>query len=183
MLQPGVYRSNVSSGCYWERLRNFSGTLDGILANDFVSSAGQQLVEVRSGGNRRGLRSTALQTRLERSNRHPVSLQLRRGARHGSNARCNSTILIQLRHQPGFEVTIYAISLGEREYTPLTVSNELRPSPNCPECDHSLAYLATYPPDSMFQGVSPENRRLRQVHSYRCFEHGLFHLRADGRLT
>jgi hypothetical protein len=49
MLQPGVYRSNVSSGCYWERLRNFSGTLDGILANDFVSSAGQQLVEVRSG--------------------------------------------------------------------------------------------------------------------------------------
>ncbi len=100
-----------------------------------------------------------------------------------SNARCNSTILSQLHHQPGVEVTIYAISLGEREYTPLTVSNELRPSPNCPECDHSLAYLATYPPDSMFQGVSPENRRLRQVHSYRCFEHGLFHLRADGRLT
>jgi hypothetical protein len=48
-LQPGVYRANVSSGCYWERLRNFGGTLDGIIANDFISSGGQQLVEVRSG--------------------------------------------------------------------------------------------------------------------------------------
>jgi len=48
-IKPGIYRSTVSSGCYWERMRDFSGTLGGIIANDFVSSAGQQLVEVRSG--------------------------------------------------------------------------------------------------------------------------------------
>ena len=29
-------------------MRHFQGTLSGILANDFVSSAGQQLVEIRA---------------------------------------------------------------------------------------------------------------------------------------
>ena len=33
---------------YGERMRHFQGTLDGIIANDFVSSAGQQLVEIRT---------------------------------------------------------------------------------------------------------------------------------------
>jgi hypothetical protein len=48
-ITPGVYRTNASSGCYWARLRDFSGTLDGIIANDFVSGGGQVLVEIRSG--------------------------------------------------------------------------------------------------------------------------------------
>ena len=47
-VNPGTYRATVSSGCYWERLRHFEGTLGGIIANDFVSSAGQQLVEIRA---------------------------------------------------------------------------------------------------------------------------------------
>jgi hypothetical protein len=48
-VRPGVYRANVDAGCYWERMRDFTGTLDGIIDNDFVGSAGQQLVEVRPG--------------------------------------------------------------------------------------------------------------------------------------
>jgi hypothetical protein len=38
----------MKSGCYWERLRNFTGTLSGIIANDFVSGGGQQLVGIGS---------------------------------------------------------------------------------------------------------------------------------------
>jgi len=48
-VNPGVYRATVSSGCYWERTRGFTSKLGDIIANDFVSSAGQQLVEIRSG--------------------------------------------------------------------------------------------------------------------------------------
>lgn len=48
-VSPGVYSANVASGCYWERLRSFSGTLDAIIANDFIGSASRQLVEIRSG--------------------------------------------------------------------------------------------------------------------------------------
>src|SRR6478672_1217405 len=33
-VHPGTYRSSGGSGCYWERLRNFSGGLNSILAND-----------------------------------------------------------------------------------------------------------------------------------------------------
>ena len=47
-ITPGRYRANVSSGCYWERMRHFQGNLNGVIANDFVSSAGQQLVEIRA---------------------------------------------------------------------------------------------------------------------------------------
>jgi hypothetical protein len=47
-ITPGTYRANVASGCYWERKRRFDGTLGDIIANDFVSSAGQQFVEIRS---------------------------------------------------------------------------------------------------------------------------------------
>jgi hypothetical protein len=47
-LSPGTYRAQTASGCYWERLRDFSGTIDGIVANDFVSGGGQQLVTIRS---------------------------------------------------------------------------------------------------------------------------------------
>jgi carboxypeptidase family protein len=47
-VTPGRYRANVSSGCYWERLRNFQGSLGAIISNDFISSAGQRLVDIRS---------------------------------------------------------------------------------------------------------------------------------------
>lgn len=43
---PGTYRASAQSGCYWERLRDFTGTLSGIIANEFVSSAGPQLVSI-----------------------------------------------------------------------------------------------------------------------------------------
>jgi hypothetical protein len=35
----------------------------------------------------------------------------------------------------------------------------------------------------MFNGISPEDKRLSQTHVYTCPEHGLFHLRSDGRVT
>lgn len=47
-IPPGTYRADVSYGCYWERLGNFSGELGGILSNDFVSSASQRLVTIRA---------------------------------------------------------------------------------------------------------------------------------------
>jgi hypothetical protein len=45
-ITPGTYRSSVSSGCYWERLRDFTGNLSGIIANEYVSSPGPQLVTI-----------------------------------------------------------------------------------------------------------------------------------------
>jgi len=43
-INPGVYRSNNNSSCYWERDGGLSGTLDDILANDNVT--GQAVVEI-----------------------------------------------------------------------------------------------------------------------------------------
>jgi hypothetical protein len=34
---PGTYRSLGGDGCYWSRLKNFSGEIGGILANDIAS--------------------------------------------------------------------------------------------------------------------------------------------------
>ena len=49
-VSAGLYKANVNAGCYWERLRNFSNsTLDGVIANGFISSAGQQFLEPRAG--------------------------------------------------------------------------------------------------------------------------------------
>jgi hypothetical protein len=45
-VAPGTYRATVVSGCYWERLRDFTGNLSGVIANDYVSSAGSQLVTI-----------------------------------------------------------------------------------------------------------------------------------------
>jgi hypothetical protein len=45
-VQPGTYTANVSSGCYWERLNGFGGTLSDINANKYVSSAGSQFVSI-----------------------------------------------------------------------------------------------------------------------------------------
>jgi len=47
-VSAGTYRTNANSGCYWERVSNFGGTLEAVIDNEFVSSAGQQLVEIRS---------------------------------------------------------------------------------------------------------------------------------------
>lgn len=43
---PGTYRATASSGCYWERLKNFDGTLSAIIANDFNSSGGSVLIAI-----------------------------------------------------------------------------------------------------------------------------------------
>ncbi|HTS27202.1 MAG TPA: S-layer homology domain-containing protein, partial [Bryobacteraceae bacterium] len=45
-IAPGTYQASAQSGCYWERLRDFSGSLSAIITNDFVSSAGNQLVSI-----------------------------------------------------------------------------------------------------------------------------------------
>ena len=48
-VAAGTCLANASSGCYWERRRNFAGTLSGIISNNFVSSAGQQLMSISAG--------------------------------------------------------------------------------------------------------------------------------------
>lgn len=48
-VSPGTYRTTAQDGCYWERLRDFGGNLSGIIANDFVSGGGPQLVTIGSG--------------------------------------------------------------------------------------------------------------------------------------
>ena len=45
-LSAGTYQANVGNGCYWERLRHFDGSLGGIIANDFISTAGPRLVAI-----------------------------------------------------------------------------------------------------------------------------------------
>lgn len=47
-IAPGTYEINAGDACYWERLRNFQHVLGSIIANDFISSAGRQIVTVRS---------------------------------------------------------------------------------------------------------------------------------------
>jgi hypothetical protein len=44
-IPAGVYRTDGSDGCYWERTSGFGGTFDEIIANSY-SSAGPQLVEL-----------------------------------------------------------------------------------------------------------------------------------------
>ena len=46
-VEPGVYAVDAGDGCYWERLSGFGGSvIDDVLANDFVSGGGRQLVEI-----------------------------------------------------------------------------------------------------------------------------------------
>jgi len=56
-ITAGTFRATVQSGCYWERLRDFTGNLSGIISNNFISSGGSQLVTI-SGGDT-GFQSTA----------------------------------------------------------------------------------------------------------------------------
>ena len=46
-ISSGRWRSDGTGSCYWERLRNFSGTLDGIIANDNVT--GSAIVDIGAG--------------------------------------------------------------------------------------------------------------------------------------
>jgi hypothetical protein len=49
-IQPGIYKGNAGEGlfgsCYWERLKDLTGTIDSILAND--NEIGQFYVEVKN---------------------------------------------------------------------------------------------------------------------------------------
>jgi hypothetical protein len=48
-IAPGTYQVSAGAGCYWERLRNFEHNLGSIIANDFISSGGNQFVTISSG--------------------------------------------------------------------------------------------------------------------------------------
>jgi len=52
-IQPGIYKGGAGSGlfssCYWERLKDLTGSFDAILAND--NSVGQFYVEVKNSDN------------------------------------------------------------------------------------------------------------------------------------
>lgn len=47
-IRSGTYRAATSPGCYWERLRNFSNTIGGVIANNFVSGGGARSVSIRT---------------------------------------------------------------------------------------------------------------------------------------
>jgi hypothetical protein len=48
-VAPGRYIAvNAASGCYWERLRGFGGSLGEIIANDFQGFTGQVIVDILS---------------------------------------------------------------------------------------------------------------------------------------
>ena len=48
-VASGQYRSTTAvGGCYWERLRGFSGTISDVIANDFVPSAGPLVIAISS---------------------------------------------------------------------------------------------------------------------------------------
>lgn len=47
-ISPGTYSVTAGSGCYWERLRGFSGESSEIIANEFVNSLGNELVSIAS---------------------------------------------------------------------------------------------------------------------------------------
>lgn len=46
-IQPGIYEGKTADSCYWSRLKDVSGSLDSILAND--NSVGQFYIEVVQG--------------------------------------------------------------------------------------------------------------------------------------
>lgn len=45
-IRPGTYRSSEADGCYWARLRGFSGELNDIITNDF-RDGGQAIVTIK----------------------------------------------------------------------------------------------------------------------------------------
>ena len=45
-LTPGIYQTQAGPGCYWERRRDFTGELGGIIDNEFCGAASVQTVEI-----------------------------------------------------------------------------------------------------------------------------------------
>ena len=46
-ITPGTYRAdNSTQGCFWQRVSNFTGAIDAVIANQFVTSPGVQLVTI-----------------------------------------------------------------------------------------------------------------------------------------
>jgi hypothetical protein len=45
-ISPGTFRVTANNGCYWERLRNFTGEFKSIIAND--NAKGSTIVEIAS---------------------------------------------------------------------------------------------------------------------------------------
>jgi hypothetical protein len=46
-ITPGTYRAdNSAQGCFWQRVSNFTGAIDAVIANQFVTSPGVQLVTI-----------------------------------------------------------------------------------------------------------------------------------------
>ena len=46
-ITPGTYRANNSSaGCFWQRVSNFTGASDAVIANSLATSSGVQLVTI-----------------------------------------------------------------------------------------------------------------------------------------
>jgi hypothetical protein len=48
-VPPGTYRSEAAAGCYWERLRDFSGGAHSVAASDLVPAAGPAFVTILPG--------------------------------------------------------------------------------------------------------------------------------------
>jgi hypothetical protein len=48
-IAPGTYRADAATGCYWERLRDFSGTAAGVIASELVPRPGPAFVNVLPG--------------------------------------------------------------------------------------------------------------------------------------
>ncbi len=47
-VAPGLYQTNASPGCHWQRLRHFTDEPGGVIASDLISSASTQFVTVRA---------------------------------------------------------------------------------------------------------------------------------------
>jgi len=47
-IEPGTYRSTSTASCYWARLRDFTGTGNDVIANEFVMS-GLAVVTIQPG--------------------------------------------------------------------------------------------------------------------------------------
>lgn len=45
-IEPGTYRATAQPGCYWERLRDFTGEREGVIASNLVAAAGSEQVTV-----------------------------------------------------------------------------------------------------------------------------------------
>lgn len=54
---PGTYSSSVRAGCYWERLRDFAGEADSVIASELIATAGAAFVTIFAGD--AGFRSDA----------------------------------------------------------------------------------------------------------------------------